>query len=275
MTDKEKAYLEHKNTGGTNNEKGNRYESYYAVRTIVRLLNQYRGKLNVVAIQSQVPLSYLDDLLVIEPAVHTYHQIKNVRGLTWTTGKNGHTLKTDFIGQRNLCKERKEPFALRLVYSDITGSVKKKPRGLNKYTTTEFFPASDLNALVVGIPQFQTELRKLLYMGESLPLDRLAILAKWILGVWCSDVSKRPVSLDYLDSEISKNMADYYSNVSVTISPQCKNIFDSMGVGYTPSGSKVNIVAAKFTASVDWSDDLQNRIVAAHPNNIVDLFMLL
>ena len=275
MTDKEKAYLEHKHTGGESNEKGNRYESYYAVWTIVRLLNQYRGKLDKVSIQSQVPMTYLDDLLVVEPSINTYHQIKNVKGLRWTTGKNGHSLKMDFIGQRNQCKERKESFALKLVYSDKNSPVGTKPRGLKKYTTTEFFPAKDINALVVGIPQFQSELRNLLYMGDRLPLDRLTVLAKWILGVWCADVSKRPIGLDYLDSEIAKNMADYCSNVSVTISPQCKNIFDSMGVDYVPSGSKVNIVATKFTASVDWSDDLQNRIVAAHPDNIIELFTLL
>lgn len=275
MTKKEIEYLKHKHTGGTSNEKGNRYESYYAVKTIVRLINKHHGELDKVAIQSQVPMAYLDDLLTVEPDKKTYHQIKDVKGINWTTGKNGHTLKTDFLGQKKLCKEKGESFVLKLVYSDRASSVKTKPRGLIKKTEVEFFPAKDLNALVVGDRAFQAELRQLLYLGERLPLDRIANLAISILGVWCSSDTKTPVGLDVLDKEIASNRADYYSNQDATLSPDCIAVFESMGVGYMPSGASVTITWKKLTASIEWSDEIQDKIIAAQPHNIIELFTLL
>ena len=54
ITEADRQYLKHKNRGGKNNAKGNRYENYYAVFQIALLLNSHHERLDDVFITTQL-----------------------------------------------------------------------------------------------------------------------------------------------------------------------------------------------------------------------------
>jgi hypothetical protein len=84
ITEEERKYLKNKNKGGKSNAKGNRYENYYAVFQIALLLNSYRERLDDVCLATQLSNAFVDDLLIgAENSNKTYHQIKDVKDLSW------------------------------------------------------------------------------------------------------------------------------------------------------------------------------------------------
>ena len=84
ITQKEKKYLKNKHKGGKNNSKGAIYESYYATYQIVSFMNQYITQLSNVHLTTQLHDAFVDDLFIEEPNAHkTYHQLKDVKDLTW------------------------------------------------------------------------------------------------------------------------------------------------------------------------------------------------
>ena len=88
ITQKEKKYLKNKHKGGKNNSKGAIYESYYATYQIVSFMNQYITQLSNVHLTTQLRDAFVDDLFIEEPNAHkTYHQLKDVKDLTWETSK--------------------------------------------------------------------------------------------------------------------------------------------------------------------------------------------
>mgnify|MGYP001513211161 len=99
ITQKEKKYLKNKHKGGKNNSKGAIYESYYATYQIVSFMNQYITQLSNVHLTTQLHDAFVDDLFIEEPNAHkTYHQLKDVKDLTWETSK----LKYDFKRQTEI-----------------------------------------------------------------------------------------------------------------------------------------------------------------------------
>ena len=79
ITEADRQYLKHKNRGGKNNAKGNRYENYYAVLQIALLLNSHHERLDDVYLTTQLSNAFVDDLLIgVGNSNKTYHQIKDV-----------------------------------------------------------------------------------------------------------------------------------------------------------------------------------------------------
>ena len=64
ITEADRQYLKHKNRGGKNNAKGNRYENYYAVFQIALLLNSHHERLDDVYLTTQLSNAFVDDLLI-------------------------------------------------------------------------------------------------------------------------------------------------------------------------------------------------------------------
>lgn len=272
ISKKDLEYLKNKHRGGRSNEKGNQYESFYAIRVLSNLLNRYQTDLSSVKLQSQVPLAFVDDLLIVVHDRHTYHQIKDVKKLTWKTGKS-HSIEYDFKRQRSLCRKKGENFYLKLVYSNDSDKIKIIPRGLGKCTSVEHFPATDdLNSLLLSEVGFQNDLRLLLYNGLALPLDKLLDLSTCLLGIWKRYSSGTIVSLQMIDQALSRIDPGYIGNVSATVSPECDAVFQSIGVNYWVTGSNVNIQWGPLEASFKWSSDLQDLIVSSNPQTPIDLF---
>ena len=120
ITAEERTYLKNKHKGGKNNSKGAAYESFYATYKIALLIDRYIKQLDDVRLTSQLENCFVDDLLIVEPDAHrTYHQLKDVKDLTWNTKK----LRYDFKRQKDISSEVDENFELKLVHSNSTTMV--------------------------------------------------------------------------------------------------------------------------------------------------------
>ena len=71
--------LENKHRGGLNNEKGARYEEFYAVYKIASFLADFADQ--QVLIKSQVEGAYVDDILVVNEGHYSYYPRLCNRGL--------------------------------------------------------------------------------------------------------------------------------------------------------------------------------------------------
>lgn len=149
ITQKEKKYLKNKHKGGKNNSKGAIYESYYATYQIVSFMNQYITQLSNVHLTTQLHDAFVDDLFIEEPNAHkTYHQLKDVKDLTWETSK----LKYDFKRQTEISSERNEKFKLKLIYSNPNSSVSTVPsEGGSDHCFTLSVHTTDKNRLISSL----------------------------------------------------------------------------------------------------------------------------
>lgn len=268
-------YLQDKHRGGLNNQKGNQYESFYTVTQIASLLCEYEDDLDNVSLQAQVPMTFVDDLLINYPDKKVYHQIKDVKNLSWNSGRK-YKLSDDFKGQVRLCKHRGENFGLKLVHSHADDNLAPKPMGTRKYTTIELFPAcKTMNSLVLSNNRFEKDLRKLLYNGDNLTLDAVSDLASRILGYWGSINNTLPVSLKSIDDKLSEPNAGYRSNVTTTLDPECRTILNRLfGSNYIVSGDMLCMKYNYTTMTILLNDDIQQRIIDTNPSNPWDLFNL-
>lgn len=120
ITAEERTYLKNKHKGGKNNSKGVNYENFYATYKIALIIDRYIKQLDNVRLTSQLENCFVDDLLIVEPDAHrTYHQLKDVKDLTWNTKK----LRYDFKRQKDISSEVDENFELKLVHSNSTTMV--------------------------------------------------------------------------------------------------------------------------------------------------------
>lgn len=272
LSKSETKYLKNKHKGGRNNQKGNQYESFYAVHNIVTLLNQYAAQLDDVALQAQLELCFVDDLLIYYPHQNVYHQIKDVKALTWNTGTS-QPVSYDFKKQVSLCKSRKENFHLKLVFSNIDCNLENKPCGVKKYTTVEYFPAYEtLNAMVFNDTVFCSQLAALLHSGYQSPIDKLSDFANIILGFWDSGINSHPVTLHKIEDYLKRNVADYISNPSIVLPTECKSIFDEIpSTRYFLQGNTLCFEYNGHIISFMWSDELAAKIIEKHPMSVLDI----
>lgn len=93
----------------------------------------------------------MDDMLIAHPEQNTYHQLKNTQSLSWGKVDKKGDIAFDFAHQIEDCKDRKENFALKLVYSLKNNKVGGQiPEEIREHTSTEYFDySSDLNSLVI------------------------------------------------------------------------------------------------------------------------------
>lgn len=129
MNESERDYLSNKHRGGESGRKGNLYEDYYAVFSILREMSE--GHCDAV-VSSQVEGAYVDDLLIVDDRYKIYHQLKNQENLSWGRMQHGD-LMYDFMMQAGLCEECSENFLLKLVTAHRKESlVRKLPDGLKE-----------------------------------------------------------------------------------------------------------------------------------------------
>ena len=100
MVEIDKEYLTRKHRGGENSKKGNMFEAYFSVYQILLLMSE--GKLDA-TLFSQVENAYVDDLLILQDDSSVYHQIKDVKSLSWGNIETKNTLAYDFYHQAELC----------------------------------------------------------------------------------------------------------------------------------------------------------------------------
>ena len=82
-------YLKNKHRGGVSGEKGTRYEDIFAVVQAAEHAYRLNMACGAVSLEAQVPLYFIDDLVVREhgkPVEHCF-QLKNSTSVAWGTGE--------------------------------------------------------------------------------------------------------------------------------------------------------------------------------------------
>ena len=275
----DKAYLANKHKGGEANAKGGLYEDCYAVYQIVSCIAKYKAALEGVALQTQLEDTFVDDLLIAHPDKNIYHQLKNTQSLTWNTKSSERTINSDFENQIKDCQDRKEAFALKLVYSAAKSKVGESiPESIQKYTTAEYFPyEEDLNGLILISKDFIKALRQISVNGDSATIDDLANVAQVFLGVWRGYGSNRRVSLSEIVAHAEKTK---HFNLNIfadgTISAACREVLDSIeGLRYYVSGKMFYWQMGDFTGSCPWPEGKEQEIIDKRPTTRRELVAIL
>jgi hypothetical protein len=275
ITEEERKYLKNKNKGGKSNAKGNRYENYYAVFQIALLLNSYRERLDDVCLATQLSNAFVDDLLIgVENSNKTYHQIKDVKDLSW----NKDRLEYDFRRQKEISLENKEIFSLKLVHSNQAGHQKlvEIPKEFSDCTDVEFFPASnELNQLLWYSP-FKDAIAEIVAEGRNND-DVLIGVAGSILGAWESVNAEKSISLKQIRENISKiNRYDALKIYpTVELPDSCKKILEDIGVTFHTNGPLFYWKYGFFEGRKEWTKEIEQNLLNNVPTKIEELISIL
>lgn len=277
ITDEEKRYLRNKHKGGRNNNKGSRYESFYAVYCLAVLMDEYKSQRDMVLLTSQVPDAFVDDLLVIKPTSEKlYSQLKDVKGLTWKAKK----LEYDFRRQMELLQREGAYFHLYLVYSDRDSKVLDIPKSISSCTKAVFFPAHEsLNQLLLSYSPFRDAISQIAVGGQGVKNDELFGIAGALLGAWnaCGQTTVSLAQVVERMQQIGKGYVNVKSAHIVEIPENCKNILKNCGLRFHVDGVKLywSNANGRLSGSVEWTPDLEQKLLEQAPAELFDVIELL
>jgi hypothetical protein len=190
-------YLQHKQTGGTNNAKGNKFEAYFTVFKIANLWDKDPGSIFF----SAQEFCFVDDLVIRLIQRIEHYQIKDIINISWKTGP--HTLADDFTYQMNLYRINCKKARLYMIVSGKSLCTRLRnsgPVNLRKIVTVKQFPAAtSIGRLLTMSGPFRDAITSL--CGLTNPrMDKLETIAAQILGQWeISD--KTDISLGHLKDQ--------------------------------------------------------------------------
>ena len=277
----EKAYLKRKHRGGESNAKGNVYENVYAVFQIVKAIAECRNSLDAVAMQTQLEETYVDDLLIEKEGRNIYHQIKDVKSLTWDSGSS-RSLSSDFENQKALSEDRGESFLLKLVHSRSDISFKDTmPEAIKEVTETEHFPSvDDINQIIYLSKSMKQALMKVSAKGDKSTDDELADIAIAFLGAWagCNNGKDRVTVAQVVEK--CKDVSRGYANINIypdaEISDEVKSILDSIdGLTYCVRGEKLYWELGQMSGEPLLSEDLEKRLLSEKPSDKLSFIKLM
>lgn len=268
-------YLNKKHTGGANNKKGGRYEDFFATFQIVALMDKYADRMGQVFLSGQDKNAYVDDLLICVPDIYIYHQLKDVKYLTWNYKSSNHVLYEDFEMQKKECEKENAHFILRLVYSNEKSNVKDIPVSIKDCTESVLFhSAEDINACILANKDFEDALSKVSIDQET---DSLINLGACILGIWCSS-NQEAISL----ISVYKRLSDSYKrnivlkSFSVTpVSQKCKEILLKIGVSFKQTGNLFSWSALALSGNIAWSEEIDSDFCNKNPQDIFDFLSII
>lgn len=271
----EKKYLKNKHKGGKSNAKGNRYEEHYTIYQLALLIDKYRSTPSKVFLTTQVPDTFVDDLLIVlEGSYKTYHQLKDVNHITWASNK----LKYDFERQRDISLENNERFTLKLVYSDSVSSVSVVPETISDCTTAEYFPSySSIQSLYFGFHPFQEAIKSIAVSQRATDNDLTGVCGA-LIGAWHTVNSQSYVSLEEIFEKVNnigKGLIMLDVPPAITISDDCSALLHQIGVQYQISGTSLYWSYRGFSGYLPWTKEVEERIIAASPKKFKDIFDLL
>ena len=278
-SEEDRVYLANKHKGGVANAKGGLYEDCYAVYQIVSYIAEYKAFLDMVAFQTQLENTFVDDLLIAQPEKNVYHQLKNKQKLSWNTKSSNRTITSDFENQIKDCKERNEQFALKLVFSAAKSKVGDDiPKSVKDYTTVEYFPyENDLNGLVLISDLFQDALRLISVNGYTATVDELVNIAMVFLGVWQGCGNEKKISLADI---VSRAQSMTHFNLAIfpdgAISQECQEILNKIeGLHYYVRGRMFYWQLGDFTGSCPWPESKEQAIISKKPTTRRELVAIL
>ena len=278
-TDDIKQYLKNKHQGGKNNQKGGLFEDFYAIYQIILCIAKYKASFNYVKFQTQLENAFVDDMLIVYPEKNVYHQLKNVKSLSWGRVDKVGDIAFDFAYQIEDCKDKKETFFLKLVYSHNESKIQENiPAEIKEYTLTEYFDYTmDINSLVLLSSSFKQALREIAPSGDKTPTDELANIAFTFLGVWKGCDTNKGISL----AEIIRRVENIkYVNLRIypdqEMSEKCKSILDAIKeLEYHISGKMFYWRIGCMSGNCPWSDEIQVEVTSQHPTDQWKLMSIL
>jgi hypothetical protein len=215
-------YLKNKHKGGENNSKGNCFENYFAVFSIIKKFNEVGTEINP-TFSCQL-LCFIDDFVIETDARNSieHFQLKDVQDLGWTDGK--HSIADDFSMQYELIDYGKNK-QLRLVVSSL-GLRDKLADGIpenikDKVEVKHFETANSIPRLIQANGLFNEELKKMCALSNP-SLDKLEALATIVLGAWDA-TDKQQVPLSTLINNCYNQNPHYIRGLEKTLGNQRLN----------------------------------------------------
>lgn len=163
-------YAANKQRGGSNGNKGTRYEDFFMVH---RIAQEVAAIIKVPTypdphVQGQCT-GLVDDLRVASPQATQYYQLKNKESVSWNAGD--HPIAKDFAYQKKLSDYLNEPnpnttliVADSSQASDLLASV---PADIGDHTDVEHFPwFAAPNRLVLELPELRENLSALSHIDN-------------------------------------------------------------------------------------------------------------
>jgi hypothetical protein len=158
-------YAANKHRGGSNGNKGTRYEDFFITTQVVAeavKLFENPGQ-PATHIKGQAP-GFVDDLRIATDTSTKYFQLKNQENVSWTAGE--HPIADDFAYQVTLSKHLGEPNpSTNLVVSSATlksALAKSIPGAIQEHTDTQHFPWTETaNRLLLESPDLRQQVAKL------------------------------------------------------------------------------------------------------------------
>jgi hypothetical protein len=277
-------YFEHKQRGGTANQKGSRYEDFFSIMKLAELfyfLMNHPVEQDI-KVQAQAK-AFVDDLVISDELHSSQHhfQLKNTDNVNW--GQGNKTISDDFNKQKQL-NDKLEIQVTRtiLVCSDqsrVEFLSQKIPTSIHKFAEVLFFPeAETLNQLILQHSVFKQTIENICFSRDS---DKLQALATVILGHW--NGNKATVySAKKLLSELQKTFPNYLAVTSemADLLPEVKEIFANIknfshfienGYLSWKYASGLDSGTIPYPVNLEEFLSFQRAVIAKHPRQFSEL----
>lgn len=278
-----KKYFERKLIGGASNQKGARYENFFAVFQLIQsfyiLLENTREGIEIC---SQVE-AFVDDLLICDISNNSYRyfQLKNVNSINWGSGLK--SIADDFCKQKKL----NEFLGIQLTQTTLVCSnqnLSKKltnemPINIKGFSQVIFFPyAETINHLLLSNQQFKETIELICFSNET---SKLEALAKIILGIW-EDKKTTISSVQRLLNELKNEHPNFLADGSDAnkLLPEVENILQCVpnfsfvvDKGYFKWEYQKGLDSGEFFTPVNSEEFLnfQRSVIGLHPKEFSEL----
>lgn len=166
-------YAANKQRGGSNGNKGTRYEDHFIATKVVETAVAWLEGLvdDKTHIQGQV-YGFVDDARIASQEATNYFQLKNKEAVSWTSGD--HPLATDFLYQVKLSAHLKEPKPSTALVVSSSGAAEELrtsiPDDIKPHTSVHHFPwCQTANRLVLECVELRERLAKLVHLENATP----------------------------------------------------------------------------------------------------------
>jgi hypothetical protein len=177
-------YLQNKNRGGINGEKGSTYENFYALYQVAVLAQEVIELGRDATLYGQA-FAFVDDLMVDrdrDPVLYNY-QLKNSATVAW--GKGDKSIQDDFHKQKILNDSISRESQIYLVVSDrdLQNQLSAKcPTAIRDFSRVLYFPyEKGLGRLLDSYPDLKDAI-KYLCAFEDPEIDKIECVANVLLG---------------------------------------------------------------------------------------------
>jgi hypothetical protein len=231
-------YLQNKNRGGINGEKGSTYENYYALYQVA-VLAQDLIEFGQNAMICSQDLAFVDDLVVDrhgETVLRNY-QLKNSSTVSW--GQGDKSIQDDFCKQRILNQAISRESELYLVVSDLALQdtlSEKCPESIRDFSQVLYFPyQKQLSRLLDGFPSLKEAIQ---YLCPFEDIDKVECAAGVLLGAITSS-DRSNLSVREILEKASNLSPSYIRSLGdeLSIDPQVAIILSNV-TGFTYNVSK-------------------------------------